>query len=150
MAPTEPTRSGHEPDAVRVRSILLSLGGLGIFVVACAALVYGVFRLLGIDARSEDRSMPPNVARAIHRLPPQPRLEAHPLALRTNLNAAESARLGSYGWIDRNAGTVHVPIARAIDLLVERGIPATATAPATSPAVGISAPVKPLPPGGAR
>jgi len=150
MAPTEPPRMGHEPDAIQVRSVLLSLGGLGVFVAAAAALMWGLFHFLAVDARSEDRAMPDNVAGAIHRLPPQPRLEARPLALRTRLNASENAQLTTYGWIDRKAGTVHVPIARAIDLLAERGIAATATAPAASPVQGAAAPLKPLPPGGAR
>ena len=33
-------------------------------------------------------------------------------------------RLHSYGWVDQGAGIVHIPIDRAIDLIVERGLPA--------------------------
>lgn len=31
----------------------------------------------------------------------------------------DRARLESYGWVDRDAGIVHIPIDRAIDLMVE-------------------------------
>lgn len=32
-------------------------------------------------------------------------------------------RLSSYGWVDRSAGTVHIPIDEAIRLTAERGLP---------------------------
>jgi hypothetical protein len=35
-------------------------------------------------------------------------------------------RLSSYGWVDREAGIVRIPIDRAMDLLAERGLPARA------------------------
>ena len=47
-------------------------------------------------------------------------------------NARENAILGSYGWLDRKAGTVRIPIDRAMDLIAHRGLPATATAPAVA------------------
>lgn len=32
-------------------------------------------------------------------------------------------RLHSYGWVDQQAGVVHIPIERAMELLAERGLP---------------------------
>jgi hypothetical protein len=54
---------------------------------------------------------------------PQPRLEVKPGASLVELRAAENNELNSYGWIDRNAGTVRIPIDRAMQLLLERGLP---------------------------
>ncbi len=31
----------------------------------------------------------------------------------------QNQRLDSYGWVDRKAGTIHVPIERAMDMLVQ-------------------------------
>ena len=31
--------------------------------------------------------------------------------------------LYSYGWVDEKAGTVHIPIERAMDLIAQRGLP---------------------------
>jgi hypothetical protein len=39
------------------------------------------------------------------------------------LRAAEDAELHSYGWIDRKNGTVRIPIERAMQLILERGLP---------------------------
>jgi hypothetical protein len=36
------------------------------------------------------------------------------------LQAAQRKRLGEVGWVDRDGGVAHIPIDRAIDLVVER------------------------------
>jgi hypothetical protein len=43
------------------------------------------------------------------------------------LRQRQSDKLNSYGWVDRSNGIVRVPIERAIDLIVLRGLPALAT-----------------------
>ena len=35
----------------------------------------------------------------------------------------EAQTLATYGWEDKNAGVVRLPISRAIDLVAERGLP---------------------------
>ncbi|HSM58582.1 MAG TPA: hypothetical protein VK879_20680 [Candidatus Sulfomarinibacteraceae bacterium] len=42
-------------------------------------------------------------------------------AAQAALRATESARLDSYGWQDEEAGVAHIPLERAMDLLLERG-----------------------------
>jgi hypothetical protein len=54
---------------------------------------------------------------------PRPRLEVKGPADLAKLRAAEQADLDSYGWVDRNSGTVRIPIDRAMQLLLERGLP---------------------------
>jgi hypothetical protein len=54
---------------------------------------------------------------------PKPQLEVKSGADLATLRAAEEADLNSYGWLDRNSGTVHIPIDRAMQLLSERGLP---------------------------
>jgi hypothetical protein len=54
---------------------------------------------------------------------PQPRLEVKPGASLAEFRAAEDADLNSYGWIDRNAGTIRIPIDRAMQLILARGLP---------------------------
>lgn len=54
---------------------------------------------------------------------PAPRLEVKSGANLSELRAAEEADLNSYGWVDRDAGKVRIPIDRAMKLIVERGLP---------------------------
>jgi uncharacterized iron-regulated membrane protein len=57
-------------------------------------------------------------------LPPQPRLQVHPKRdLEIYLNSQDKA-LTSYSWVDKQNGVVRIPIDRAMDLLLERGLPA--------------------------
>ena len=58
------------------------------------------------------------------RLPSAPRLQTSPTSDLQQLLEAENAKLNSYGWIDKSAGVVRIPINRAMDLLAQRGLPA--------------------------
>jgi hypothetical protein len=40
------------------------------------------------------------------------------------LRATEDAILTTYGWVDRQNGIAHIPIDRAMELLLQRGLPA--------------------------
>jgi len=57
---------------------------------------------------------------------PEPRLQVDaPRELR-ELRAAEDAALHGYAWIGKDRRLVRIPIARAIDVLAQRGLPARA------------------------
>lgn len=55
-------------------------------------------------------------------MPPAPRLQANPAADLAKLHAEETRDLTTYGWIDRKAGIVRIPIERAMALTAQRGI----------------------------
>ena len=42
------------------------------------------------------------------------------------MRAAEQQVLTTYGWVDRNAGVVRIPIDEAMKLAIQRGLPARA------------------------
>jgi hypothetical protein len=59
----------------------------------------------------------------LHKNFPEPQLETNE---RTELNSVrlrEEDVLSTYDYVDRNAGTIRIPIDRAMDLLVQRGLP---------------------------
>ena len=53
---------------------------------------------------------------------PQPRLLIKPGASLAELRAAEDSDLNSYGWTDQSSGIARIPIDRAMQLLLERGL----------------------------
>ena len=64
---------------------------------------------------------------------PKPNLEISPSADLTAVRGHEDEELTSYGWIDRKAGIVRIPIDRAMDLIAQRGLPVRASnAPAAT------------------
>jgi hypothetical protein len=40
------------------------------------------------------------------------------------MRAAEDTVLNSYGWVDKNAGIVRIPVDRAMEILAQKGLPA--------------------------
>jgi hypothetical protein len=68
------------------------------------------------DTRHVERGYPQSVF-------PNPKLEEDERGQLDDIRTNEDKTLYSYGWVDEKAGTVHVPIERAMDLLVQRGLP---------------------------
>lgn len=65
------------------------------------------------------------------RLPAEPRLQRSPANEIFDFRRRENAVLNSYGWIDKEAGTVRIPIEQAMRLMLERGLPSRPDAAAT-------------------
>lgn len=61
---------------------------------------------------------------------PQPRLLVNEPANLADLRKHEHELLTTYGWMDQNAGVVRLPIERAKELILERGLPVRGAAPA--------------------
>lgn len=124
--PDADRRVGHEERDVTIWAIVAA--GLGLLMVA--VLVFVLMRVLVAHyaAREAKLSPPANPLADTYgrQLPPEPRLQAAPIGDLLQLRAAEDAALNSYGWVDRQAGTVHTPIDRAMELLAQRGLPARA------------------------
>ncbi len=77
----------------------------------------------GRSAQTGPREFPLAVTHE-QRLPPEPRLQTNPREDLADLRRAEERVLDSYGWVDKDAGVVRIPIDDAMRLTVERGLPA--------------------------
>jgi hypothetical protein len=64
-------------------------------------------------------------------------LQTTPIPDLKAIRAAEEQVLTSYGWVDARRGVVRIPIARAMDLLVQRGLPVRAEAPQSAGNVSV-------------
>jgi hypothetical protein len=58
------------------------------------------------------------------RLPPEPRLQTNPRGDLADLRGGEEQTLKSYGWVDKSAGVVRIPIDEAMKIVVQKGLPA--------------------------
>jgi hypothetical protein len=61
---------------------------------------------------------------------PEPRLLVDEPANLDTLRKHEHQMLTTYGWMDQNAGIVRLPIQRAKELILERGLPVRGAEPA--------------------
>jgi hypothetical protein len=76
-----------------------------------------------LTARHAQHAMPSALLSEAVPVPPAPRLQVVPAQQLQQGRAAAEESLRSYGWVDKEAGIVRIPITRAMELLVERGLP---------------------------
>jgi hypothetical protein len=114
----------HETTDVNVRGVLLF--GAGLFVVAAVVhlLVWVLFGYFAGRESVRGAREYPLAATQENRLPPEPRLQIHPRDDLRELHAHEDEVLTSYGWVDKNAGIVRIPIDEAMKIVVQKGLPA--------------------------
>jgi hypothetical protein len=65
--------------------------------------------------------------------PAPPRLQTDPRSDLDRLRAYEREQLQSFGWADRPRGLARIPIDRAMQVLVDRGLPGWPSATASAP-----------------
>lgn len=111
---------------------------LGLWLVVTALVVHfgiGVmYRMLIEGAKVTVEQPYPLAVPAEAKLPPEPRLQAQPSREIGDFRATEEESLHNYGWVDKAAGVVHIPIEEAMRLTIERGLPARAEEPRQPPA----------------
>jgi hypothetical protein len=119
----------HEESDVNFRGIMTFAGGLIVVAVVIHLVVYLVFGYFNRREGVQKTAEYPLAAGQQNRVPPEPRLQTNPREDLADLRAKEDDQLSSYGWVDRNAGVVRIPIDTAIKLTLERGLPARQAKP---------------------
>jgi hypothetical protein len=118
-----PHASHHEESDVNIRGVFAFAGGLATVTVVVGFIVWGLFVYFNTRAEGTTRPEFPLSAAQEHREPPEPRLQTNPREDLRELRDAEQDTLTTYGWVDRNAGIVRIPIDDAIKLTLQRGLP---------------------------
>ncbi len=140
----------HEVNDVNASAIIRFIGGLAVALAFSFALVFGLFTLLNWRAKRADaeeaRSRSPLTRTDAERLPPEPRLQLAPGAgislengRRVDLPTDKAPGqpqaemrllreqwdhdLDNYHWVDRNAGTIGLPIDEAMRRVAESNLP---------------------------
>ncbi|HUA65385.1 MAG TPA: hypothetical protein VME24_06030 [Alphaproteobacteria bacterium] len=117
----------HEVSEKRVRNVLIVGAGAAFLLVFSLAACALTFYLLAQGRPTQ--WMPPLGIVSAANLKPLERFPAPYLtvdddhAQRIALYSAQNQRLNSYGWEDRSNGIVHIPIDRAMDLILQSGLP---------------------------
>lgn len=124
----------YERRDIGVAGILYFIVGLAVATFIVHLILAGLYDFLDKRARTHQAAVNPlveNVPMDTRQIPqhypdkafPQPRLETDERGQLDNIRLNEERTLNSYGWVDQQAGTVHIPIERAMDLLSQRGLP---------------------------
>lgn len=121
--------SRHEETDVNINLVFGVGGGLAALTALVFVVVWLFFGYFDRREASSGMSAPPLAAGQGLRLPPEPRLQTSPRTDLREFLAQEDALLDTYEWTDKAAGTLRIPIAEAMKLVVERGLPAREARP---------------------
>ena len=114
----------HEESDANIGVVLAFGAGLIVVCALASLLVFVMFRFFDArEAHGAPVEYPLDIGQR-DRVPPEPRLQTNPREDLRTFRAKEDELLGSYGWVDKNAGVVRIPIEDAMRLTVERGLPA--------------------------
>ncbi|MEE9235820.1 MAG: hypothetical protein V3U28_10325 [Candidatus Acidoferrales bacterium] len=117
---TPPPR--HEQRDINFRYVALFFLSLFLLLGLALGAMAGLFRTFSAWQQAGQLPAPP-MAQVRPGQPPAPRLQVNPGQELEAFRQVEEERLSSYGWVDAEAGVIHIPIERALELLAERGLP---------------------------
>ena len=119
----------YERQDINLRVVSVFLGGVVLTIVAVFLVASWMFDDFAAGLSRQDTALSPL---AEQQVPPGPLLKVTPRADLRAFRRREDTILQSYGWIDRKAGIVRIPIDQAMKLLAERGLPVPARKANTS------------------
>jgi hypothetical protein len=147
---------GYEHRDIGVAGIVYFLAALAFAGLVTYFVVDGLYHFL--DKRSAETQAPvsplvtnaPADTRHIQKGYPQatfpdPKLEEDERGQLNGIRLTEEQTLSSYDYVDQKAGTIRIPIDRAMDLIASRGLPVRAQAAATEgPSAQSRVPASPM------
>ena len=131
---------GYERRDIRVAPVLYFLVGLAAAVLVVYLVASGTYSYLEKRSEAQQAPVSPLVTNApkdtrqlsadyrdyLRQSFPAPQLEIDERGQLDKILTDEEQTLSSYDWVDQKAGTVRIPIDRAMDLIAQRGLPVRA------------------------
>jgi hypothetical protein len=115
-----PAAPGYETRDANTSGVFLFIALLATTIVLVLLFAWGLFRHYSV---SINNSPPDSSFTGVREVPPAPMLQVTPREDLQRILADQRSKLETYGWEDRQAGTVRIPIERAMDLLIQKGLP---------------------------
>ena len=122
----------YERQDLSPRGVIYFFVGLAVALVIIYFVVFGIYRILDSYNKQNQATLSPMVApradtRAVTPADtqafPQPRLEESERTQLREFIEDQDRMLATYNWVDKDKGIVQIPIDRAMDLIVQRGLP---------------------------
>lgn len=114
-------RVRFEPVDVDAPKVLYTGIGVVVGMLVITLLVLPFYSYLESYRARHAQTLPSSAGRT--QIPPEPRLQQNPRGDLDSFRRYEDGRLNSYHWVDRSKGAVSIPIERAMQLTLDRGIP---------------------------
>jgi hypothetical protein len=111
---------GYETRDANTRGVL---GFMALLFVVINLVLFGTWRLFDYFAVADRPPAPASSFAGERQIPPPPDLQVNGREGFQKMYANQQQELETYAWEDRDAGIVRIPIERAMDLLLEKGVP---------------------------
>jgi hypothetical protein len=115
-----PLLGGHEKTDATARPLLTYGAILSAIIIAVALLMWATFRAFAVE---QSLGAPPTPFAQGRLLPPEPRLQPDPRIDLNRLRKQEETSISGYGWVNPTDGVIRIPVDRAMDRLIEKGLP---------------------------
>jgi hypothetical protein len=132
--PDQPTvnHDGFEHEDLSPSGPFYFLAGLALLGLVIYLIMFGMYRFLDSYEKAHQPPLSPmatpqadtrTVTHENTQAFPQPRLEENERMQLGPFIEEQDRKLATYDWVDKNKGTVRIPIDRAMELIVQRGLP---------------------------
>jgi hypothetical protein len=113
-----------EASDVSTRPVVYSVVALAAFTIIFTIAANYVYFGLAARQKALSPAASPLAEQYAAKEPPEPRLQLRPKSDLEALHASEDKVLSTLAWVDKDAGVVQVPIERAMQMLLAKGLPA--------------------------
>lgn len=123
---------GFEHEDLSSSGVFYFLAGLALLGLVIYLIVFGMYRFLDNYERAHQPPLSPmatpqaDTRTFTHenvQVFPQPRLEENERTQLRSFIEDQDRKLATYDWVDKDRSTVRIPIDRAMELIVQRGLP---------------------------
>ena len=141
---TDAGRSGAAGPGYETRDANTSavLGFLACLFLVLVLILLGTWRLFRHYAVAEQQPAPASSFAGVRQIPSEPELEVNGREDLLKIYAKQQQELETYSWEDRKTGMVRIPIERAMELLLQNGVPVVAPGAGDEATPGGSLPKK--------
>jgi hypothetical protein len=134
MTPNAPMvhQDSYEHEDLTPTGPFYFMAGLAVICIILYVIVFGMYRFLDDYTKTHQPALSPMataetdtrmVTHSDIRTFPEPRLEENERTELRSYEDEEQQRLATYDWVDKDKGIVRIPIDRAMELTVQRGLP---------------------------
>jgi hypothetical protein len=109
---------------IDLKGILGFTGGLVAVTLVVLAVMWWMSTSFKQQEEANDRAPSPLAEARLDPIPPGPRLQPSPPRDMDELRAKDREALTTYGWVDPAEGVARIPVARAIEIVADRGLAA--------------------------
>lgn len=117
-ASEESIAAGYEVNDAKARPLVFATGAVFALIALAFVLIAGLLFVAGGSPSDASNRLQATA----EQLPPEPRLEQNPNIDGDRIVTEAAQQLEGYGWVQQNNGRAHIPIERAEELLLQKGI----------------------------